>query len=636
MTQSMPAYNIQSEDTQGPSSGEAHVLSSPTAACQSFMAPPGSYPRVTSSSIGILHVLGYTPVEGEQNVPVLVNFNCTADLAAGSYIRLVVGRRAVGTKVRELGPAGYGHWQLEATVPPFSRHNSTSPNLPLTIQALADDKTLLDSVTFGEFTYQESGMNAVVFRDSILITEAPTEGEKNPTTIMRKHTPSLSSNSSALTRTAPTVIASRSESSDRSRRRSKPYSRPSTPTSCSDSDPGQPQAQKSSTRPQPQTQGLRRMRQAIDTSDDGATASLEIMVVLDSFCYNWDDLEMQAGRRLVRFSRIRDGNKLLVSAERISPSDYDAKDIVISCIYRDETDSCCVTSVDIIHLLQKLVAAEFVVEEKNRIRRNLEGLRPTTVSKSRPGFEGLFQRIMDFPDPKPRKIEKDLKVFDWKLLPQALDKIISKYSLSNFGPIPTKESQSVSYQTAAQRAIIQPKLEFCQSVGDSVHEGSQGSQPHPSQFSQASCLPQSPQLDHPIEDSIFYHMPEDHLQSVYVGPDVVPRYYPGHEPYFVPSMDPSHYSVDPSMALVNTPSPMSPLSAYHHNPTWDVQSRENATVSPGVPADHQQRPAFDFIPSHEPLDMYSIPQYPMHTYDSFEFQTLREHSMNPSLASQVA
>ncbi|KAG1777021.1 hypothetical protein EV702DRAFT_948143, partial [Suillus placidus] len=356
------------------------------------------------SSIGILHVLGYTPAEGEQNVPVVVNFNCTADLAVGSHIRLVVGRRAVGTKVRELEPAGHGHWQLEATVPLFSRHNSTSPNLPLTIQALADDKTLLDSVTFGEFTYWKPGMNAI-------------------------HTPSLSSNSSALTRTAPTVAASRSESSDRSRRRSKPYSRPSTPASCSESEPGQPQAQKLSTRSQPQTQmqGLRRTRQAIDTSEDGATASLDIMVMLDSFCYNWDDLEMQAGRRLVRFSRIRDGNKLLVSAERISPDDYDAKDIVISCIYRDETDSCCVTSVDIIHLLQKLVAAEFVVEEKNRIRRNLEGLRPTTVSKSRPGFEGLFQRIMDFPDPKPRKIEKDLKVFDWKLLPQALDKIISKY-----------------------------------------------------------------------------------------------------------------------------------------------------------------------------------------------------------------
>lgn len=176
------------------------------------------------------------------------------------------------------------------------------------------------------------------------------------------------------------------------------------------------------------------MRQGADASDDGIqTVILEIMVVLDSFCYNWDDFELQAGRRLVRFSRLQDGNKLLVSAERILPSEYDGKDIVISCIYREETDSCCVTSVDIIHLLQRLVGAEFVVEEKNRIRRNLEGLRPTTVSKSRPGFEGFFQRIMDFPDPKPRKIEKDLKVFDWKLLPQALDKIISKYvSASSF------------------------------------------------------------------------------------------------------------------------------------------------------------------------------------------------------------
>jgi hypothetical protein len=90
------------------------------------------------------------------------------------------------------------------------------------------------------------------------------------------------------------------------------------------------------------------------------------------------------------------------------------------------------------------------------------------------------------------------------------------------------------------------------------------------------------------------------------------------------------------MTLANAPSPMSPLSAYHHSPTWDLQSRDNVTIPSGVPADHQQRSAFDFIPSHDPLDMYSIPQYSMHTYDSFEFQTLREHSMNAALASQVA
>jgi hypothetical protein len=70
----------------------------------------------------------------------------------------------VGTKVRELEPPGHGHWQLEAAIPPFSRHNSTLPNLPLTIQALTDDNTLLDSVTFGEFTYWLPGMNSSAFR----------------------------------------------------------------------------------------------------------------------------------------------------------------------------------------------------------------------------------------------------------------------------------------------------------------------------------------------------------------------------------------------------------------------------------------------------------------------------------------
>jgi hypothetical protein len=40
--------------------------------------------------------------------------------------------------------------------------------------------------------------------------------------------------------------------------------------------------------------------------------------------------------------------------------------------------------------------------------------------------------------------------------------------------------------------------------------------------------------------------------------------------------------------------------------------------------------------SQESVDVYVIPQYAMNTYDSFEFQTLREHSMNTALASQAA
>jgi hypothetical protein len=33
---------------------------------------------------------------------------------------------------------------------------------------------------------------------------------------------------------------------------------------------------------------------------------------------------------------------------------------------------------------------------------------------------------MEYPKPRPRHIEKDIKVFDWAVLGQALEKIVSK------------------------------------------------------------------------------------------------------------------------------------------------------------------------------------------------------------------
>ncbi|KAK0485659.1 hypothetical protein IW261DRAFT_1548737 [Armillaria novae-zelandiae] len=144
-------------------------------------------------------------------------------------------------------------------------------------------------------------------------------------------------------------------------------------------------------------------------------------------CTSWDAAENRIGRRLVRFHKVQDGCKLIVSCEAIRQDDYCETDTVISCIFRDDNSLFYVTSVDIIYLLERLTNDDFPVEEKNRIRRNLEGLRPTTVSKHKHGFESFFQRIMEFPDPKPRNIEKDLKVFEWSLLGQALDKILSKY-----------------------------------------------------------------------------------------------------------------------------------------------------------------------------------------------------------------
>lgn len=105
---------------------------------------------------------------------------------------------------------------------------------------------------------------------------------------------------------------------------------------------------------------------------------------------------------------------------------------VISCVYWDEKKEHYATSVDCIALLEQLVSSRFTVEEKNRIRRNLEGYRPLTVSKGKAECEQFFKLIMGFPSPKPRNIEKDVKVFPWKVLGPALKKIVGKYVSFSF------------------------------------------------------------------------------------------------------------------------------------------------------------------------------------------------------------
>ena len=89
-----------------------------------------------------------------------------------------------------------------------------------------------------------------------------------------------------------------------------------------------------------------------------------------------------------------------------------------------------------IYLFEQLVNTKFRVEEKNRIRRNLEGYHPLTVSKGKPENGDFFKLIMSFSAPKPRNIEKDVKVFPWRILESALKKIIGKYS-ADYSNAPT-------------------------------------------------------------------------------------------------------------------------------------------------------------------------------------------------------
>lgn len=165
-------------------------------------------------------------------------------------------------------------------------------------------------------------------------------------------------------------------------------------------------------------------------------AKLEINGDLDSMVQNWSDEECEARRRLVCFQRTQSGSTITTSFRPVSVDDRPPNSICISCIYWEEKQECFITSVDTIYLLEQLVAARFTVEEKNRIRRNLEGFRPLTVSKGKQDSEEFFKVIMAFPNPKPRNIEKDVKVFHWKDLSSALKKIIGKYSASPSSTLP--------------------------------------------------------------------------------------------------------------------------------------------------------------------------------------------------------
>lgn len=178
-------------------------------------------------------------------------------------------------------------------------------------------------------------------------------------------------------------------------------------------------------------------------------ATLKIDGDLDSMVEHWTADEWSAKRRIVRFSRSQSGSEIHTSFEPVAPnSDRPPSSICISCILWEERRECFVTSVDTIFLLESIIAVGFTVEEKNRIRRNLEGFRPMTVSKAKSDSEDFFKVIMGFPNPKPRNIEKDVKVFPWKILAHALRKIVGKYvsideSRFPHSPIPPPDRMTV-------------------------------------------------------------------------------------------------------------------------------------------------------------------------------------------------
>ncbi|OLL26129.1 hypothetical protein NEOLI_000635 [Neolecta irregularis DAH-3] len=173
-------------------------------------------------------------------------------------------------------------------------------------------------------------------------------------------------------------------------------------------------------------------------------ASLKLVGDLDEMARNWLPEEWATRRRLVQFWRQQQGNTIQCTFGPVLPAERSPNSICVSCIWWEEKGECYVTSVDTLYLLESLVGNRFTVEEKNRIRRNLEGFRPLTVSKAKPESEEFFKLIMGFPTPKPRNIEKDVKVFPWRIFSNALKKIIGKYSSGPLSSVPHVDSPAMS------------------------------------------------------------------------------------------------------------------------------------------------------------------------------------------------
>ncbi|KAI9487409.1 MAG: hypothetical protein EXX96DRAFT_553108 [Benjaminiella poitrasii] len=176
---------------------------------------------------------------------------------------------------------------------------------------------------------------------------------------------------------------------------------------------------------------------------------LHIETDLRAMTEDWTETETRERRRLVRFHRRQEDNEISCRCERYEiPATHGRVElktmIVVSCIEWNGTHY--ITSVDCIYLLQHLLGVSFTVEEKNRIRRNLEGFQPKTVSKMKPESAEFFKLIMSYPDPKPRNIEKDLKVFRWVDLHDALKKIITKYTASFSSTASVLESSVLQQQ----------------------------------------------------------------------------------------------------------------------------------------------------------------------------------------------
>ncbi|KIR54295.1 transcriptional regulator Medusa [Cryptococcus gattii Ru294] len=369
-------------------------------------------------------------------------------------LRMVFGSYPVLTKVENLKEnTERNTCFLRVTVPDWSLTGAVSDDtggsgiVPVSLQILADDINILETVPLGHFIYTEgvtpkcNGDYLEPAKHSSPIPAIQRRTASGPVSIPERQSYSspqylMHSRPPAIRHVSESYVPSIHKTYAQSSQTFQP-SMPLSNISNSTSFRSQPNLMRSSH----VIGGAPAQSTSTTLISSGHKAALSITGDLGTVGKGWTTEEWHTRRRLVQFWRRQEGTTIHTQFRVISQSEWSSSQssIVISCVFWEEKNSCYITSVDIIYLLEALVGTHFTVEEKNRIRRNLEGFRPITVDKSKPDTESFFAEIMNLPNPRPRNIEKNVKVYAWDCLEAALQKIIGKYSAS----FPTTHSSSV-------------------------------------------------------------------------------------------------------------------------------------------------------------------------------------------------
>jgi len=129
----------------------------------------------------------------------------------------------------------------------------------------------------------------------------------------------------------------------------------------------------------------------------------------------------------------------------------------VCCFYWGQMKSYFFTGIDCIRLIEALTFKSYSLEQKNRIRRNLEGFHPLTVMGSKPICQDIFQLIMTVTKPRPKNFDRGIKVFPWEVLAIALIKIMAKYGTAEVSPellVTIKEETRLVRENLPQHVIL--------------------------------------------------------------------------------------------------------------------------------------------------------------------------------------